>query len=458
MLRLLRCAESALITGAAAFGLLAATACDAKQELLAPQQPGVILPGNVQSPVAAEGLYNGAVGTFKQGLLGGNGNQETIWQFTGLFTDEYRSSDTFTQRNDADQRVTQTQDAVLFPLYNSLQQTRGFAHNAQLALAQYEPTTSLAKQAEMYFAIGFAEIQLGEDFCNGIPISYTVGGIPQYTSPLTDSAVFVSASAQLDSGLALAAGTDAASVQIKNALSIAKGRAQLDMGQFVNAAATVASVPVSFQYAGEYSQTTNDNGWWIMTTSSKRYSVGDSVDATGAIQNATPFVSAHDPRVPTTRIGNGFDSITPYFQQGIWNRDDPVAIVDGLDGQLIQAEARLNAGDVGGMMSILNALRATPPTQGIFKLASTLAPLATPSGQSAAMALFFREKAFWTFGRGQRMGDLRREMRQYALPMNQVYEVGPFFKNGQYGTLTSFPVPDSERSNPNFHGCLDTNP
>ena len=108
-------------------------------------------------------------------------------------------------------------------------------------------------------------------------------------------------------------------------------------------------------------------------------------------------------------------------------------------------------------MSILNALRATPPTQGIFKLASTLAPLATPSGQSAAMALFFREKAFWTFGRGQRMGDLRREMRQYALPMNQVYEVGPFFKNGQYGTLTSFPVPDSERSNPNFHGCLDTN-
>ena len=77
MLRLLRCAESALITGAAAFGLLAATACDAKQELLAPQQqPGVILPGNVQSPVAAEGLYNGAVGTSKQGLLGGNATRK----------------------------------------------------------------------------------------------------------------------------------------------------------------------------------------------------------------------------------------------------------------------------------------------------------------------------------------------------------------------------------------------
>jgi starch-binding outer membrane protein, SusD/RagB family len=458
MMRMIRSAGSALTTAATALALLATTACNAKQELLAPQQPGVILPGNVQSPVAAEGLYNGAVGNFKQGLLGGNTNQETIWQFTGLFTDEYRSSDTFSQRNDADQRVTQTSDAVLGPLYVTLQQTRGFARNALLVLQQFEPTTSLTKQAEMYFAIGFAEIQLGEAFCNGIPLSYTVNGIPHYTNPMTDSAVFALASAQLDSGLALATGTDAATTQIKDALLIAKGRAQLDLAQFSAAAVTVASVPVGFQYAGEYSQTTNDNGWWVMTTNSKRYSVGDSTDATGTITNALPFVSAHDPRVPTSRVGNGFDSTTPYFQQGIWNRDDPVAIVDGLDGQLIQAEAKLNAGDVAGMMSILNSLRASPPTQGIFKPSGTLSALATPSSQSAAMSLFFREKAFWVFGRGQRLGDLRRQMRQYKLQMNQVYEVGAFFKNGQYGSLTQFPVPDSERSNPNFHGCLDTNP
>ncbi|HEY2164357.1 MAG TPA: TonB-dependent receptor, partial [Gemmatimonadaceae bacterium] len=267
MLRLLRSAESALVTGATTLVLLAATACNARDELLAPQQPGVISPGNVQSPIAAEGLYEGAVGQFKQGLLGGNGNQETIWQFTGLFTDEYRSSDTFSQRNDADQRVTQTQDAVLFPLYNTLQQTRGYAHTALLALQQFEPTTSNTHQAEMYFAIAFAEIQLGEDFCNGVPLSYTVGGIPQYTDPMTDSAVFALAAAQADSGLALATGTDAATAQVRNALTITKGRAQLDVGQTAAAGATVASVPASFQYAGNYSQTTNDNGWWIMTTS-----------------------------------------------------------------------------------------------------------------------------------------------------------------------------------------------
>ena len=457
MLRLLRSAESALVTGATTLLLLAATACNAKDELLAPQQPGVISPGNVQSPIAAEGLYEGAVGQFKQGLLGGNGNQETIWQFAGLFTDEYRSSDTFSQRNDADQRVTQTQDQVLSPLYVTLQQTRGYGHNALLALQQFEPTTSNTHQAEMYFVVAFAQIQLAEDFCNGIPLSYTVGGIPQYTDPMTDSAVFALSAAQADSGIALATGTDAATAQVKNALTIAKGRAQLDLGQTAAAAATVASVPANFQYAGNYSQTTNDNGWWIMTTSSKRYTVGDSVDAAGTIANAIPFVSAKDPRVPTTANGKGFDTITPFVGQSIWGRDDPIAIVDGLDGQLIQAEAKLNANDIAGMTAILNALRAAPPTQGIFKPAGTLAPLAAPATQTAAVSLFFREKAFWTFGRGQRLGDLRRLVRQYGRTQDKAYPSGTFFKNGSYGTEVAFPVPDRDKANPQFSGCIDTN-
>ena len=324
-------------------------------------------------------------------------------------------------------------------------------------MVKFEPTTTLTHQAEMYYIIAFSEMQLGEDFCNGIPLGVTVNGVAQYTAPLATKDVFAAALTRVDSGLALATGTDAATAQVRNALLITKGRLQVDLGQFATAATTVAAVPVSFQYAGEYSQTTADNAWWIMTTSSKRYSVGDSVDATGTIANAIPFVSAKDPRVPTTRNGNGFDSTTPFFQQGIWNRDDPIAIADGLDGQLIQAEAKLNTGDFAGMTTILNALRAAPPTQGIFKPAGTLAPLAVPATMAAATSLFFREKAFWTFGRGQRLGDMRREVRQYGRTQDQVYPTGNYFKNGTYGTLMFFPVPDSERSNPQFKGCIDMN-
>lgn len=454
-------ARAVMTVGAAALGLSALAGCNPKEELLAPQQPGVISPSDVQSAAGAEGFYNGAVGQFGRGLVGGNGNQETIWQFTGLLTDEFRSSDTFSQRNDADQRITQTNDGVLSSLYNTLQQIRGSARTAIGYLQQFEPTTSNLHQAEMYYVIAFAELQLGEDFCNGIPLGETVNGVANYTKPLATSEVFTVAIARVDSGLALIT-TDAtaAGAQVRNALLITRGRLQVDLGQYTPAAATVASVPVSFQYDAEFAQSTADNGWWIMTTSSKRYSVGDSVDATGTIANALPFVSAKDPRVPTSvptsKSKNGFDGITPLFLQGIWNRDDPIAITDGLDGQLIQAEAKLFVNDFVGMTTILNNLRANPPTQGIFKPA-VMGQLVAPANFGAARALFFREKAFWTFGRGQRLGDLRRLVRQYGLPQDQVYPSGAFFKNGSYGTRMFFPVPDSERSNPNFTGCLDQN-
>jgi len=448
--------RAALAAGAAGLGLMLG-GCSVKDELLAPQQPGVISPGDVIGPTGADGLYVGAVGNFKNALLGGSSNTETIWQFAGLMTDEFKSADTFSQRNDADQRTTQTNDAQLSPIYTSLQQARGYSRTALGYLQQYKPTSSNAQQAEMLFTIAFAEMQLGEDFCNGIALGETVNGVPQYTAPLAAKDVFTAALARVDSGLALATGADAATMQVKNALLITKGRLLVDLGQFPAAAAAVAAVPVTFQYAGTYSQTTNDNGWWIMTTSSKRYTVGDSVDAAGRIDNAIPFVSAKDPRVPTTANGKGFDTTTPFVGQSIWNRDDPIAIVDGLDGQLIQAEAKLNASDIAGMTAILNALRAAPPTQGIFKPSGALAPLTAPLTQDAAVSLYFREKAFWTFGRGQRLGDLRRLVRQYGRSQGKAYPSGTFFKNGSYGTRVAFPVPDRDKANQQFTGCMDTN-
>src|SRR5258708_12475837 len=78
------------------------------------------------------------------------------------------------------------------------------------------------------------------------------------------------------------------------------------------------------------------------------------------------------------------------------------------------------------MMTILNTLRASPlqisapsPTAtGTHPGWTTpvMAPLADPGTQAGRVALLFREKAFWTFGRGQRLGDLRRLMRDYGYP------------------------------------------
>src|SRR4029078_8734059 len=233
--------RAALAAGAAGLVFILGV-CSVKDELLAPQQPGVISPGDVIGPTGADGLYVGAVGNFKNALRAGSSNTETIWQFSGLMTDEFKSADTFSQRNDADQRTTQTNDAQLSPIYTSLQQARGYSRTALGYLQQYKPTSSNAQQAEMLFTIAFAEMQLGEDFCNGIALGETVNGVPQYTAPLAAKDVFTAALARVDSGLALATGADAATMQVKNALLITKGRLLVDLGQFPAAAAAGAPV------------------------------------------------------------------------------------------------------------------------------------------------------------------------------------------------------------------------
>jgi hypothetical protein len=443
--------------GVMALGLVVASACDNPQDtLLEQQQPQVILPEFTTNTAGALGLYTGALGRLRVALNGGDNNQETLWNFAGLMTDEFKSGDTFSQRNDADQRVTQSADGVMGATYNSVQQSRGRARDAIVALKAFAPD-SVTKMAEMYFVMGFMELTLGQDFCNGVPLGETADGKWTYTDPLTGVQVFTTAITRFDSALALiAAKTDANAAFIRNATLIAKARAQINLDQSAAAATTVAAVPTGYQYLITYSIPTQSNEWWQMGTSTKRYTVGDSVDVTGTIKNHIPFASLADPRVKVNRTTTrSFDNSTPFYEFTNYAREDAVGLVAGSDARLIEAEARLRANDIPGMMTILNALRTAPPKIGNYQPAAMTA-LAAPATQAAATDLYFREKALWQFGRGERLGDLRRLVRQYQRTQDNVYPTGPFHKNGNYGTNVAFPIPDFELANPKFHGCLDT--
>src|SRR5437762_8210876 len=144
--------------------------CNPKQELLAPQQPTIITPGSVTSATAADYLYAGALSRWKAAMNGGGGNTEALWNWEALFTDEVSSADTFSQRNDADQRNLQTNDGVLTPIYNKVQQVRGHARVAINGLLAYDKSPNgVLHVAEMYMVMGYAEQQLSSVFCNGIP-------------------------------------------------------------------------------------------------------------------------------------------------------------------------------------------------------------------------------------------------------------------------------------------------
>ena len=441
-----------------AVGALALGACNLNHELLAPQTPQVISPSSVANATAADALYAGALDRWKNAMNGNGNNTEAIWNFDALFTDELRSADTFSQRNDADQRVTQTNDGVLTTIYNNAQQARGRARDAINSLRQFD-TTATGKQhvGEMYLMMGYIEMMLSESFCNGVPYSETVNGVPKYVAGISAVDGAKLASARMDTALANL--TQPADARLAAAAKIVKARAQVDIGDFAGAAATVAGVPDTAEYDFDYSITTFDNEWWVMGPSVKRYNAGDSVSAAGIILNAIPFAELKDPRVSITNTGvPAEDRKSIFIQVNNWGRDDPIPVVSGIDARLIEAEAKLNANDIAGMMAILNALRTKPEHLGLFQIAAMPA-LATPSDKTSATNLFFREKALWQFERGFRMGDLRRLVRQYGRTQDQVYPSGTFARNtvpsGSYGTEVAFPVPDVERSNPLFTGCLD---
>jgi len=447
-----------------AVALLPTLGCDLKQSLLSPQQPGVIGPTSVTTPTGAEALRIGALGSFKGWVAGGGANFANLPMMSDLVTNVWTSGDTQSQHNETDARTMQSSNGVLASAYSATQQARGFAMTAIQALRQYVTPPPSASIGELYFALGFAELQLSEDFCNGIPFGSMVAGVPTYTAPITNADGFRLAIARFDSALALVGGTDAANTAIRRVNQIAKARAQVDLGNYAAAAALVADVPTNYQYLLTFSLTTTSPELYILNgNQNSRFVVGDSFaivnGASSLIKNAIPFASANDPRVPVAGATNnatrkGFDGSTPWVGQTLYGQVDAFPVLTGIDARLIEAEAKIAAGDYAGMFATLNALRTSPQTIGSKTIAAMPALTTAPTTKDAAVTLFFREKAFWQFGRGFRLGDLRRLIRQYSRTQDNVFPVGTGLK-GAFGTDTNLPMVDTELTNPNFKGCLD---
>lgn len=453
-------ARLALMAGAVAVFALAG--CEhVKNQLLEPQNPGLVDPGAVGSSIASLALRVGALGRYKQVQTG-----EGIWQSGGDLADEYMNADFDANRINLDQR--RTDPNVDMWGYGGVTQSRGFVRDAIKSMLQYNPDSS-ALIGELYAELGFFEMTLADNFCNGIPLGHTIDGAVTYGAPLTGAQVYDSASAHLDTALIYSSkATDVGSVYVNRMARVWKARALINRGQYAQAATfvTAANVPTTYQYDMTFSATSQANGMYTLNTSTARIGAADSFaiisGAPAVIKNALPFASSGDPRVMivlgSTVGAKPEDGVTsPFYVSNLYKGQyDPLVLASGVDARLTEAEAKLSANDIPGMMAILNDLRTntTRPAIGINTIPAMPA-LATPATQADAVTLLFRERGFWTFGRGQRLADLRRLVRQYGRTDDQVFPTGQYFKGGQYGTDENIPVPNSEQVNPLFHGCID---
>ena len=470
----------ATLAAAMTIALGAVAACHT-DSLLTADDPDLISPADIDNPDGAAGMRLGALSRLRDMTGGTGGSGESPWLYSGLLADEYTSSSTFAQNDETDKRTIQTSNSIVTGHFRDYFRTRTAAMQATLLLRKWLPNNK-ADIAEMFFVKGFSELSLAQDFCNGIPLSSIVSSNIAvdsivYGEPLPVAQVFQAAAASFDSAFAIL-GTDttaAANKRVFTASRIGKARALLanarTAAEYQAAAALVLGIPTGFGYAVTFVVGTGDNAVWTFTTSNNRYSIGDSVEGNARnllVKNAIPFLSAKDPRLPAsyvtrttgTRVDTtkGQDGLTYVRVQSRYARSDSMLIVSGIDARLLEAESQLAAGNTAGYLTTMNALRTGPTRVSNGINISGMAALTDPGTPDGRIDQFFRERAFWTFGRGQRLNDLRRLVRNYGRTSDAVFPNGPFHKGGSYGADMNFPIPQVELNNPNVHAsCIDRN-
>jgi hypothetical protein len=462
MLQILKSGRTAATIVAVLASAAALGGCDSvKDTLLSAPDPDIIDPSSVQSAAGANAVRVGALSRLRS-MTGG---AESTWLFGGLLADEWSTSSTFVQNDEADERSVSTSNSSVNTQLRQIYRVRTAANQAIGLLNRYRPTPA-SDIGEMYFIRGIAELQLASDFCNGIPLSDATTDPVILGSPRPISDIFTVAVASFDSAIALSGGTDAASVAISRAAKIGKGRALVGLNKVDQAAVAVAGIPTTYTYDVTYSLTGGTNTIWAQGASARRYTVGDSLEGNSRsilVKNAIPFFSAKDPRLPVAYTTSNGGKDTTKSQDGItysrtttlYGQLTSTAVVNGIDARMIEAEAALAAGNPAGMMTILNAVRATPITIGAVTTPA-MAALTDPGTADSRINLIFREKAFWTFSRGQRLGDMRRLVRQYNRPADEVFPVGSHYRGATYGGDVNLPVTtDESNGNENFPGCTD---
>lgn len=418
------------------------------------QTPDIINPPNVGNAGGAQAEYNGAIGAFAFANDGDAGATEGQVLVSGVTADEYFDAETFPTRIEYDSRNITEPNGTLTTVFFNLSQARVGAEHAAAALEQYSPTPD-ASIGEMFDLAGFTYVYFAENYCSGVPFDERLSsGALQYGQPQSTTAILNLAISRFDSSLAHDNEASAAAAENQNLARIGLGRALLDQGSPAAAAAAVAAVPTAFAYYTVHSPSTSreQNGVFVFNNQapvgSARFSVSDGEGGVGL-----NFRTAGDPRVSAPQNKLGFDKQSPlYVLTKYTSNQSPVVVASGVEARLIEAEAAEKAGDSVTAMARLNALRTVAP--------GGLAALADPGSDTARVSLIFRERAFWMFATGHRLGDLRRLVRQYGRAINSVYPNGAYLKTApaSYGTSTELPVPFQERNNPNYTGCNYTTP
>ena len=422
-----------------AAGIVALTTACNFGDLLDVEDPDVATPGSLTGEDALPVLLAGALGDFQLAFSGDNaGVTEGLVNLGGLLADEFAIAESFPTRVPIDRREIDNVNVTLNTVYSYAHRARAAAELSARRHQEFAPNTP--GHAVSLAIAGYSYILLSENFCSGVPVStLTDAGGTEFGPPLTTDQLSTEAIERFDAAIAA---SDAGSPEQYLAM-VGKARALLNLDRAADAAAVAAGVPANFVFEIESSDNTarQENGVFAYVNLQERWTVANSEGG-----NGLPFRTAGDPRIAfelDPDNGVGFDGVTPMFHQLKYaDRDVDVVLASGTEARLIQAEAQLEAGN-SAWLGTLNALRT----------AAGLGQLTDPGTPAARVDLLFRERAFWLWLTGHRLGDLRRLVRQYGRSAGSVFPSGAYSQGGLYGTDVSLPIPFEEMNNPLAEEC-----
>ena len=436
-------------------------------EVLTVSDPDVVRPEAINDPAALPVYLTSAYAEVLAGYDGGV--YEGMVNMAGLLSDEFIQTESFPTRFEVDTRNMLVGNSTLVNVFRELSRGRAAADRAASKYVELEQPNVIGR-AEALLLSGFAYILFGENYCSGVPFStLKADQTIEYGAPQTTQEVFETAAAKFDTAITVASAlstTKAAAVV--NAARIGRARALVNLARFADAATAVATVPADFKFELQHSDNTarQNNGVWALSINGGRWGVAEKEGRNGlAFRTASDVRVASRPR--SSNNGNGFDG-GPMFEAVKYPaRTTSVILADGVEAELIKAEAQLRAGNASGFMATLNALRANTAVLAARGYAGgALAALTDPGSEVGRQDLLFRERAYWLFLTAHRVGDMRRLIRQYGRTAETVFPTGAYASNGRtsiYGTDTSFPIPVEELNNPdvpqdsppNLKGCLN---
>lgn len=421
-------------------------ACDI-EGLLQVEDPDVVTPQQLSGPTAIPTVVAGVVGDFQESY------NDFAW-FTALFTDELLHGGTFTSWEATDQR-----DLSMDLTPGNWDETQVARQSAEDAVAlfeesvgdpDFEDVSGLLQEgiALAKFYGGYQHVLMGEFYCE--MVIEEVGPVASPEEAL-QKGIGLLQEAESRAG-------EAGRPDVRTAARIGQARANLQLGNYDEAASLVSDVPDDFLFVSEYSSNTPQQQNQIFELSygidaALRASVGDGTQENRHFERWAYYdewveQGLVDPDPDLTAFES---SVRVQVQKLHDKRGSNIHLASGWEARMIEAEAMLRNGQVQAAEELVNRLLASED-QSVNPMSMLNADLGLGAFRPVEFTGDLQED-LPEMARARASGLWLSTDRQATLRRYKVLDGVDLYPARSLGDDHCFPIPRSEaNTNPNVPG------